>query len=217
MKILICDDHALFREGLRLVLAQLEGNPELIEAADAKEALLGVEANEDLDLVLLDLNMPGSDGLTTLATLRKQFPTIPVVIVSASERPQDIRAALDGGASGFIPKSSRGPVLLSALQLVFSGGVYVPALALNAPEEPASPGRTPSPSRRKGDVPLTGRQLEVLNLMSRGLTNKEICGVLGIAEGTVKAHIAAIFEALDVTNRTEAAMAMRELGLEPKE
>ena len=206
MKILICDDHALFRDGLRLVLERLEPGAVLMESSDSQGALEVVAANDDFDLVLLDLNLPGMDGLTALRRLRRDHPAVPVVIVSASEDPREVRAALDSGASGFIPKSSNSNVLLSALRLVLDGGVYVPPVALDMkPDEDAQ--------RRDRSGDLTPRQLEVLSLMARGLTNREICGVLGIAEGTVKTHIAAIFEALEVTNRTEAAVAMRDLGL----
>jgi DNA-binding NarL/FixJ family response regulator len=206
MKILICDDHALFRDGLGLVLERLEPGAELVESSDSQGALDLVAADEGFDLVLLDLNMPGMDGLTALRRLRTDHPAVPVVIVSASENPNEVRTALDVGASGFIPKSSSSNVLLSALRLVLDGGVYVPPVALDA-----QPGVDSRRRDRAGE--LTPRQLEVLSLMARGLTNREICGVLGIAEGTVKTHIAAIFEALEVTNRTEAAVAMRDLGL----
>jgi DNA-binding NarL/FixJ family response regulator len=204
MKILICDDHALFRDGLGLVLERLEPGAELVESSDSQGALDLVAADDSFDLVLLDLNVPGMDGLTALRRLRSDHPAVPVVIVSASENPNEVRTALDVGASGFIPKSSNSNVLLSALRLVLDGGIYVPPLALDA---------KPDEEDRRRDRALTPRQLEVLSLMARGLTNREICGVLGIAEGTVKTHIAAIFEALEVTNRTEAAVAMRDLGL----
>jgi DNA-binding NarL/FixJ family response regulator len=213
MKILICDDHELFRAGLRLVLARLEESTELIDASSAEETFRIAEADPDLDLVLMDLGMPGMDGLAALGVLRDRFPALPVVIVSASERHADVRAAIDRGASGFIPKSSSAPVLLAALRLVLSGGVYVPPLVL-ATSAPAPPGAPPATDRRRERAAaLTPRQLEVLDLMAKGRTNREICDRLGIAEGTVKAHVATILEALDVANRTEAAAVMRDLGI----
>jgi DNA-binding NarL/FixJ family response regulator len=213
MKILICDDHELFRAGLRLVLARLEESTELIDASSAEETFRVAEADPDLDLVLMDLGMPGMDGLSALGVLRDRFPALPVVIVSASERDADVRAAIDRGASGFIPKSSSAPVLLAALRLVLSGGVYLPPLVLAA-SAPAPGGAPPATDRRRERAAaLTPRQLEVLDLMAKGRTNREICDRLGIAEGTVKAHVATILEALDVANRTEAAAVMRELGI----
>jgi len=214
MKILICDDHPLFRAGLRLVLGDLDDSTELLDAASAEETFRIADAEPDLDLVLLDLGMPGMDGLAALGVLRERFPALPVVIVSASERHADVRAAIDRGAAGFIPKSSSAPVLLAALRLVLSGGVYLPPLVL-ATSTAAAPASSPAADRRRERAAaLTPRQLEVLDLMAKGRTNREICEALGIAEGTTKAHVATILEALDVANRTEAAAVMRDLGLD---
>jgi DNA-binding NarL/FixJ family response regulator len=210
VKILVCDDHPVFREGLRDALADLSA--EIVEAADCAGALRRLEADPDIELVLLDLAMPGADGWTAFKALRSRHPTVPVVIVSASDAPADVRRALDQGASGFVPKSATLEVLRSALRLVLAGGVYVPMAALAAPAAP------PAAARRAARVEqLTARQVEVLILLSRGLTNREIAGALGIAEGTVKTHVRTLFEVLDVSNRTEAALVMRELGIEDRE
>jgi DNA-binding NarL/FixJ family response regulator len=206
MKILVCDDHALFREGLELVLGQLDPAADLASVGDAESALAHVAADDTLDLVLLDLQLPGMDGFAALERLRRDHPSVPVVVLSASESPAHVRSALERGASGFIPKSTRGSVLLSALRLVLSGGIYVPPLMMDA-----GPAARPAADPRSA---LTGRQLEVLRLLARGLTNREIAEVLKIAEGPVKTHVMHVYEALDVTNRTEAAMRMRELELE---
>jgi DNA-binding NarL/FixJ family response regulator len=211
MKILICDDHALFRAGLRLVLRELEASTELLDASSAEETFRLVDVHPDLDLVLMDLNMPGMDGLAALETLRARSPALPVVIVSGSERHADVRAAIERGAAGFIPKSSNPPVLLAALRLILSGGVYVPPLVLAA--TPAEERGAATETRRERAAALTPRQLEVLELMAAGRTNREIRDALGIAEGTVKAHVATILEALGVANRTEAGAVMRQLGL----
>jgi DNA-binding NarL/FixJ family response regulator len=210
MKILVCDDHALFREGVRHVLAPLDSELVWVECRDGSEVSPLLEQQRDVDLVLLDLAMPGIGGLETLVRIRRSFPAVPVVIVSASEHAADAREALERGASGFISKTSSGPVLRAALQLVLAGGVYVPPDLVGGAAVPA-PRAQASEIRRAAYGRLTARQLEVAQLMARGLTNQEIGRVLGIAEGTVKAHLAAIFQALDVDNRTEAAMVLREL------
>lgn len=206
LKILLCDDHAVFRQGLRQVLEREDAS--FIEFGSADGLLEWMGEHGDADLVLLDLEMPGLDGWSAFRTLRSHHPTVPVVIVSASEDPEQMRRALDGGASGFIPKSSSVAVLRAALELVLSGGVYVPKPAMDAAS--AAPGR----GRAGRETRLTARQIELLRCMSRGLTNKEIASALGIAESTVKTHVKALLDVLDVTNRTEAAMAMRELGLD---
>jgi DNA-binding NarL/FixJ family response regulator len=208
VKILVCDDHPVFREGLCDALAAFDA--EFLEASDCAAALRSVAADPDIDLVLLDLSMPGADGWTAFRALRQRHPAVPVVIVSASEDPDDIRRALDGGASGFIPKSSPIEVLRTALRLVLAGGVYVPVAALGAPA--SAPVRAAGP-RRDGAPTLTPRQIDVLTLLARGLTNREIAALLGIAEGTVKTHLRTLFEVLDVSNRTEATLVMREMGI----
>ncbi len=214
MKILICDDHAMFRQGLRGALEELEFD--LVEASDGGEALDLVANDEAIALVLLDLQMPGVDGWVGLRRLREDHPAVSVVIVSASENPEDMRAALDSGASGFIPKSSSPAVVRAALQLVLEGSVYVPPellASLNAVAAPAGDSAKKTKQAQRGEA-LTPRQREVLNLISRGLTNKEIADVLKIAPGTVKTHVAALLDALAVTNRTEATLVMKELGLD---
>jgi DNA-binding NarL/FixJ family response regulator len=213
LRILVCDDHSLVREGLRHALRGLDPQVEVLEATDADAALRTATAHEDLDLVLLDLRLPGMDGLAALARLRELAPTVPVVMLSASEEIHDVRAALEAGASGFVPKSSASPVLLGALRLVLAGGVYLPPLLLEP--EGAAPVEEGRPPPRRMDRPrgrrLTARQRQVLELVARGLTNREIAHALSIAEATVKTHLAMLFETLDVTNRTEAASVLHQL------
>jgi DNA-binding NarL/FixJ family response regulator len=211
MKVVICDDHALFRDGLRLVLADLDDSPELVDFATVDQLFDHLSADDEIDLVLLDLNLPGSDGMATLRALRASHPTVPVVIVSASEEVADIRSVLAAGAAGFVPKSSPSSILLAALRMVLSGGIYVPPVVLAEQDALAQPDR--ARDRRDRAYGLTPRQLEVLRLMGKGLTNKDICRVLDLAEGTVKAHVAAVLEILQVSNRTEAVSMMHELKL----
>lgn len=212
MKLLICDDHAIFRSGLMSVLEELPRAVELEQVSDASSALDRVATGE-IDLVLLDLHMPGMDGWSALREIRARHPTVAVVILSASESAADVRKALDLGAAGFIPKSSDAGLLRAALEVVFSGGVYVPSQLLEPGSGPGRPGGEPATDRERAQR-LTPRQREVLVLISRGLSNREIGDVLGISAGTVKTHVAALLEILDVSNRTEATLVMSELDLD---
>jgi len=207
IKLLICDDHAVFREGLKGSLTDMEA--EFVDAEDFDEGLEVLGRDPDVDALLLDLSMPGSDPWSNLARLRSEHPSVPVIVVSGTEDPKTVRSAIDRGASGFIPKSSAPRIYRRAIELVLEGGVYLPPQVLEGnPQTPVE--REAKPSRRKRNSSrLTGRQAEVAELLSRGLTNSEISSALKIAEGTVKAHISAIFDALDVTNRTEAVLAIQ--------
>jgi DNA-binding NarL/FixJ family response regulator len=224
MKILLVDDHVLLREALRGALLELDGDAAIFEASDSRETMQFVAQNPDLDLVLLDLNLPDRDGFGVLAELRERYPSISVLIMSALQDRDNVVKALDLGAVGFIPKSAGRKVILGALQLVFSGGIYIPPQALSRPG-PAPPPRPPPPSRLDGsdeiavarhatspaDLGVTERQLDVLALMMQGKSNKAICRVLSLAEPTVKNHVRAILKALKATNRTEAVIAVGEL------
>jgi DNA-binding NarL/FixJ family response regulator len=213
MKILVVDDHVLIREALRGVLKELKGDVAIVEAANSRQAMQRIEENPDLELILLDLNLPDRSGFDVLAELRERYPAISVVMLSASNDRDDIATALDLGALGFIPKSAQREVMLSAFKLIFSGGIYVPPEILGRPQ----PARTAQP--RSGRPPsaaelgLTERQMDVLALMMQGKSNKAICRALDLAEPTVKNHVTAILKALKVTNRTEAVIAAGTLGL----
>jgi DNA-binding NarL/FixJ family response regulator len=211
MKILIVDDHALIREALRNVLAELAGPAELLESSTAQGAMKLAGEHPDLALVLLDLGLPDRDGFAVLSELRERFPAVSVAVLSAYSDRDNVVKALDLGAVGFIPKSAQRDVMLSALRLIFSGGVYIP------PEILARGGPAPSVPRAERSVSptalgLTERQMEVLALMMRGKSNKMICRALDLAEPTVKNHVAAILKALKVANRTEAVIAVAALG-----
>jgi DNA-binding NarL/FixJ family response regulator len=211
MKILLVDDHALIRDALRGVLKELAHEATVLEAADSRQAMCLVEAHPDLHLILLDLNLPDREGFAVLADLRRRHATISLVVLSASQDRDSIVKAIDLGALGFIPKSSPRGVMVNALRLVFSGGIYIPPEALvraEAREAPSVPGGPVSPA----DLGFTERQMEVLALMMRGKSNKAICRVLDVAEATVKHHVTAILKALKVTNRTEAVIAVGVLG-----
>ncbi len=217
MKILVVDDHPLILEALRLVLQRLEATVEVVEAPSAEAGRRLAAEHPDLDLLLLDLTLPGVNGLELLEELRQDYPAVPVVVLSASERPEDVVRALDLGAMGYIPKTSSNEVMLQALRLVFSGGIYVPraAIAQQAQLTPVSATRTSAPGSvlAPHELGLTERQIEVLALILQGLPNKLICRQLNLSEGTVKIHVAAILRALNVHNRTQAVIEASRLGL----
>ncbi|MFN8928429.1 MAG: response regulator transcription factor [Rhodospirillales bacterium] len=218
MRILIGDDHLLFREGLRRLLEQLSADAEFVDASTFDEVLASAaSASTDIDLALIDLQMPGWPGFRGIETLRGHLPKTPIVVVSASESVSDMKAAFEHGASGYIPKSSSVKVMLGALNLVFSGGVYVPPAALLSPDGANGAngadgaGLVQTPSGRYGTASLTHRQWEVLNCLREGKSNKQIAYELGLSEGTVKIHVTAIFKSLGVKNRTQAVLAAAEL------
>jgi len=208
MRILIGDDHVLFREGLRRLLEQLKEGASFQEASNFDELLEMARTGEAYDLVLSDLRMPGWPGFTGLEMLREAQPDSKVVVVSASEAHHDVRDALEHGASGYIPKSSSVKIMLSALDLIFSGGVYVPPTVLREgnDSEPRGGAIVP-PADPQLEQLLTQRQREVLDRLREGKSNKQIAHELGLSEGTVKIHMTAIFKSLGVRNRTQAAMA----------
>ena len=216
MKILVVDDHVLIREAMRGVLRELRGEAAVIlEASDSRQAKHQLEQNPDVELVLLDLGLPDQDGLEMLSELGNRYPTISVVVLSAQQDRETVMKAFDLGALGFIPKSGQRDVMLSALNLIFSGGVYIPPEILNR-REPAAARAAPAPAKAGAsgaDLGLTERQMEVLALMMRGKSNKAICRALDLAEPTVKNHVTAILKALKATNRTEAVIAAGALGL----
>jgi len=227
MNILVVDDHALIREAMRGALADLAADAVIFEAATGGECMQFVAERSDLDLILLDLNLPDRDGFAVLAELRERYPTMSVVVMSALQDRDNVLKALDLGALGFIPKTAQRKVIIGALQLVMSGGVYIPPQVLSRAEaaEPASPvpsavpgpqpkaaaPNAPRPGASPSDLGLTERQVDVLALMMQGKSNKAICRALDLAEPTVKNHVTAILKALKVTNRTEAVIMVGEL------
>jgi DNA-binding NarL/FixJ family response regulator len=217
MKFLLIDDHVLIREALRGVLKELGCDAAVLEAANCRQAERLVEEHADLEVILLDLNLPDGDGFRLLAQLHEHHPDISIVVLSASNDCDNVVRALDRGAVGFIPKSAQRAVMVSALKLVLAGGIYIPPeiLARDALPHPNSAAKQVATDRLRvspDDCGLTERQVEVLALMMQGKSNKAICRILELAEPTVKNHVAAILKALKVKNRTEAAMAVVEHG-----
>lgn len=201
MKALLVDDHALFSEGLALLMDQAFEGIACLQAASLAEALDCAGQHPDLDLALLDLGLPDSHGMLGLAELRQALPQTSLVVLSADDAPHTVMAALDAGAQGFIPKTARPALMREALGRVLAGEIYLPAALLDTP-------RTPAP-----DLDITDRQLDVLRLLVAGRANKEIGRELGLSESTVKTHLAALFRKLEVTSRTQAVVKTASLGL----
>lgn len=207
-KILIADDHPLFREAITSVIESGFAGSEVIETADLESAVTLTQEHDDLDLILLDLNMPGMHGLNGLIALRNEAPTIPVVIISAEEDKQVVLQAITYGAIGFITKSSPRAQMTEAIQQILNGNVYLPSDIIRT-------GKENQRRHRNDDNPispellnsLTRRQLLVLERMSKGESNKQIAYNLNIAETTVKAHVSAILRKLGVHNRVQAILA----------
>lgn len=217
MKILVVDDHPLIREALRQVLQALDRELDLLEAQTTAEALQLMRREQNVSLVLLDLALPDVDGFEALRQLREEFPGAPIVVLSATEDPDAVLRAIDAGAMGYIPKTSSTQLLIQALRLVLSGGIYLPPelLRKHGPggAAPHSPPANPAQLRDPREIGLTERQAQVLVLLLHGKPNKLICRELNLAEGTVKIHVTAILKALGVTNRTQAVIAVSKLGL----
>ena len=201
MKVLVVEDHSLYRDGIRQLFQQMgEEELEVLEAGTGHEALGLIARHPDLDLVLLDIKLPDIDGFAAMQRFLDAQPTLPMIVLSASEDLEDMTTALDGGAMGYIPKSTSATVMLSAIKLVLSGGVYVPPEML----------RNHMLRTSNGDAnPLTDRQREVLDLLCQGKSNKAIGKVLGLSVPTVKTHVSAIFKALKVKNRAQALVAAK--------
>ncbi len=202
MKILLVDDHALFRDGLKLILTQIGNEVEISECGSCEEAYRIIKESEGFNLILLDVDLPVISGMEGLQEFRRLDPSAPIVFLSGSDDHKLIKRALEMGVMGYIPKTLGSEIIIQALQLILKGGRYVPDNILQGTDKPVHP-----------DITLTARQQEILNLISQGKANKEIASILGIADNTVRVHISAIFQTLKVNNRTEAAFAAQQEGL----
>lgn len=205
LQVLLADDHSMFRIAMRVALAPLGPQTRWFEADSAATALQVLAAQPDIDLALLDLHMPGADGLQWIGALRQRFPQAPLVVVSADEAAVDVPALIALGVAGFIPKSDSAAVILQAVRLVLSGGTYVPMRLLGKGSVIEAAGCSADGT---AVIPgLTPRQVDVLRLLALGHPNKLIARQLGLSEGTVKVHLLAIYRVLKARNRTAAVVA----------
>ena len=205
--LVIADDHPLFRNALRQAVASVLAEAVVDEAGSFEDLTALLEKDSEVDLVLLDLTMPGISGFSGLIYLRAQYPAIPVVIVSASDDGATIRRSLDFGASGFIPKRFGVDTLRDAIKRVMDGDVWVP------PDTDLAAGADPEMAKlRDRLVTLTPQQVRVLMMLSQGLLNKQIAYELGVSEATIKAHVSAILQKLGVESRTQAVIAAAKIA-----
>lgn len=229
MRVLLVDDHSLFRDGLKLLLGKIDEFNEILEVSCGQDALDFLEDNDNVDVIILDYELGDISGEDVLFHIKKENPEVPVIMLSAHEESSLIQSLLNKGASGFITKTSSSDVMLSAVSLVVSGGIYVPpevllgninpqeklsqAAPLTLKNKPVTASSFLSPNMVKLGYQLTQRQTDVLIELGKGLSNKEIARVLDISPSTVKVHVAAILKELDAKNRTVAVAMAKDMGL----
>lgn len=213
LKLLVVEDHALVREGLARLLGQVEEEVVVFESADFELALSVLASEGEFDLVLLDLALPGIDGFVGLDILRRRYPSMPVAVVSAFDDIPTVTRVLNLGASGFIPKAFSGEALLLAVREVLAGNIFRPSEQHVARLDDATPVPPLCSSVTPEDIGLTERQAQVLALMVRGLSNRDIAEQLDLSEGTVKVHATAVFKALGVTSRMQALVSVSRYGI----
>lgn len=212
MKFIIADDHPLFRDALKRTVASLFPMAQLIEADTTVSLQQRLEAADDLDLLLLDLHMPGSSGFSGLVHVRARYPSLPVIVVSGNEEPSVMRRAIAHGASGYIPKSSSLEEMAQAIAGVLDGDVWLPASAAGSQQTQLAPDEVDIAERIRD---LTPQQFRVLMMLADGLLNKQIAYELNVSEATIKAHMTAILRKLGASNRTQAVVAAARLQLDP--
>jgi len=201
VQILLVDDHELFRSGLSSAMQAMDESVQILEADCIASARAVIEKNHrTIDLVLLDHELPDGNGISLLQRIRMDYPLIPVAMLSGVECPKLMKQSLEAGALGYVPKATNTPVVLSAIHLILSGGIYIPpkllpSLGLSAPSHQEQTGGA-------GEG-LTERQQEVMNLIAQGLSNKEIAWQLNISEGTVKAHVTVILKSRGMNSRKQ--------------
>jgi len=205
MKILHADDHPMFREGLRFFLKLLDPKVTLLEAGSFQSALDRMALEWPINLALIDLQMPGMSELDGFFTIRRRYPTLPVVILSGVSDARLLQTLLDAGARGYIPKFASSELLLEGLRRVLRGETFVPEHL----HMPAAVTKNAEPD----EVTVTSRQLQILPLLEDGMSNKQIADALNIAEGTIKQHMKALFRRLHSRNRTQAVQEARRQGL----
>ena len=211
MKVLIADDHALFRDGLSVHLEQIDPHAMIFQAGNFSQALKIADDEKKLDLVIMDLDMPDMNWEEAIKDIKQKSADARFVIISASEDSRNIRKSMEYGVCGYIPKRSDTKVITGALKLILDGGTYLPPAILSTQSNSALPvhGHVASGGSKK----LTNRQAQVLELVAKGMSNKQIAYEMGVSEATVKLHINALLRAVGATNRTQAVVIAQKMGL----
>lgn len=210
--VLIADDHPLARDSLRQIISRTMPDARISEAATAEEVRTLLNQNSEIELLLLDLVMPGTSRFELLEQTCESYPDLKILVLSASESPYHKRKSLDLGASGYVTKTESRDEIVKAIRVVMAGGIYLPEEFLD-PSNPPRENHQPTGNNPLHSVSVTPRQAEVLNLAGQGKSNKAIARDLNLTENTVKIHMAAILRAFDAKNRTEAVVAAKRLGL----
>ena len=215
MKVLLVDDHQVFREGLAILLKRLDDQVEAVEAASCAEAFSCLERESEIELILLDVGLPDMSGLDGIAAIRERGPGIPIVVLSSQEDRASVMQALDSGAMGYIPKTSSSDIMISALRLILANGIYLPPVTFmgGGPAAPSTIALSQRGAKKPADLGISPRQAEVLFLILQGKPSTMICRELNLSASTVKAHTSAVLRALNVTTRTQAVIAAGKLGL----
>lgn len=208
--VLIADDHPLFRDALKLAVAQAVPGAQIVEADTVHSLFAALDAHPDLELLLLDLNMPGAQGFNALVQARANYPAVPIVVISAREDRRIMHRALGHGAAAFVPKSASIESILAALRAVLGGDTWLPPSAGGEPT-PLDQQEVDATARLAA---LTPQQFRVLSMLSSGLLNKQIAAELDVSEATVKAHVSAVMQKLGVSNRTQAVLLAQRLSLD---
>ena len=205
MKVLIADEHALFRDGLGLLIEQLDGSATILQASNFAQALKILDTEHKFDLIIIDLDMQDMVWEKGFDAIRAKAGDARLVVISASENVHNIRESLEKGASGYITKRAETKILSNALKLILDGGTYIPPVMLGKNLDD-------TPAKGKGKM-LTNRQSQVLGLVAKGMSNKQIAYEMGVSEATVKLHINALLRAIGATNRTKAVIIAQKMGL----
>lgn len=218
MKLLLADDHALIRQGFESALSDLDRNTQFVHAHDRHSVVEQLAAHHDIDVIVMDLFMPGVDGFDLLHQICDDYSHIPVIVVSGTEDPRYMRKSIDYGASGYVPKSAETDAMVEAIEVARKGGVYIPPEMNKRVESLCSDDELLREDSRSFEIresatKLTARQREVLELLSRGMSNKVIARALDVSDHTVKVHVAAILKVLAAANRTEAVVLARNAGI----